>query len=154
LQEDRDRLRNPQRRLPPIRLDDGTTLAADGRYSLIILFVQQPLDGWAEYVGRVRAQQEEMTSWDARLIVMAAPETIHARDAVTDGRGEVAQFIARGGADRNAGVAAAVLVADQWGEIHHERCAGAVAALPAPAELVAWARYLGTRCAECEGEAL
>jgi hypothetical protein len=122
LQEDRDRLRNPQRRLPPIRLDDGTTLAADGRHSLIILFVRQPLDGWAEYVGRVRAQQEEMTSWDVRLIVMAAPgtvherdavpqqrreafmerpaapETIHAHDAVTDGRGEVAQFIARGGA--------------------------------------------------------
>jgi hypothetical protein len=87
-----------------------------------------------------------MTSWDARLIVTAAPETIHAHDAVTDGRGELAQFIARGGADRNAVVAAAVLVADQWGEIHHERYVGDVAALPAPVRRGAetgWPRLTG-----------
>jgi hypothetical protein len=43
-------------------------------------------------------------------------------------------------------VAAAVLIADQWGEIHHERCAADIAALSAAVRRGAetgWPRLTG-----------
>jgi hypothetical protein len=50
----------------------------------------------------------------------------------------------------------AALVADQWGEVAYVEAPddGLVTSLPAPEELVSWARYLSTRCPECEGEFL
>lgn len=56
--------------------------------------------------------------------------------------------------DRIAGVPCpGVVVADQWGEVAHVAHPARVEDLPAPEELVEWARYLEYRCPECEGEA-
>ena len=53
-----------------------------------------------------------------------------------------------------AGVsAAAVAVADRWGEIVYLADASGPARLPDPEDLLDWIRYLENRCPECEGEA-
>jgi hypothetical protein len=50
----------------------------------------------------------------------------------------------------------AALVADQWGEVAYVKTPddGLVTSLPATEDLLSWARYLSTRCPECEGEFL
>ena len=49
--------------------------------------------------------------------------------------------------------AAAVLIADRWGEIIHVATAADVTGLPAPEDLIAWLEHVAHRCPECEGEA-
>jgi hypothetical protein len=46
---------------------------------------------------------------------------------------------------------AAVIIADEWGEVHFMADAGAGHELPAAEELVAWIRFLAIQCPECEG---
>ena len=50
--------------------------------------------------------------------------------------------------------APAVIIADQYGEIHLAAPAGDAHHLPHPAEIVDWLRYLAIQCPECQGEAL
>ncbi|MGH9456388.1 MAG: hypothetical protein ACRD2J_01960 [Thermoanaerobaculia bacterium] len=47
----------------------------------------------------------------------------------------------------------AVVVADEWGEIHSRSPAGEAHDFPAPEALLEWLEYLAVRCPECEGEA-
>ncbi len=46
---------------------------------------------------------------------------------------------------------AAVVVTDEWGEVHYLADAGPGHELPGPEELVAWVRFLAIQCPECEG---
>ena len=45
---------------------------------------------------------------------------------------------------------AAIVVSDEWGEIHFAAEAGAEHELPRPEELVEWARFIAIQCPECE----
>jgi hypothetical protein len=47
----------------------------------------------------------------------------------------------------------ALVIADQWGEIHHVEEAGPDHRFPATGEVVDWVRYLAIQCPECQGEA-
>jgi peroxiredoxin len=56
--------------------------------------------------------------------------------------------------DQVPGVRApAALVVDRWGEILHAVSVADVSQLPSAEELLDWARYVQSRCPECEGEA-
>lgn len=46
-----------------------------------------------------------------------------------------------------------VVVADRWGEVAFVETAPRVAALPPPATLAEWLRFVDHACPECEGEA-
>ena len=50
--------------------------------------------------------------------------------------------------------APAVVIADQWGEVHETREAGGEHRFPTETEIEDWLRYLAIQCPECEGEAL
>lgn len=45
-----------------------------------------------------------------------------------------------------------VVVADRWGEVYYVQEADRAAALPPPAELVEWLRFVRNECPECQGE--
>ncbi|HKP74292.1 MAG TPA: hypothetical protein VJT67_02060, partial [Longimicrobiaceae bacterium] len=50
--------------------------------------------------------------------------------------------------------APAVVVADQWGEVHEVFEAGEEHRFPRPGEVETWVQYLAIECPECQGEAL
>lgn len=50
-----------------------------------------------------------------------------------------------------AGCGAAVVIADQWGEVYFAADAGAGHDLPVCEDIVAWVRFLAIQCPECEG---
>jgi hypothetical protein len=45
-----------------------------------------------------------------------------------------------------------VVVADRWGEVYYVQEADRAAALPPPAELIDWLRFVRDECPECQGE--
>ena len=45
-----------------------------------------------------------------------------------------------------------VVVADRWGEVYYVQGADRAAALPPPAELIDWLRFVRNECPECQGE--
>jgi hypothetical protein len=49
---------------------------------------------------------------------------------------------------------AAVLIADQWGELRYVSPDGGGHSFPTPEEVTGWLRFLSIQCPECEGEAL
>jgi hypothetical protein len=46
---------------------------------------------------------------------------------------------------------AALVVTDEWGEVHFVADAGAGHELPSGEEIVTWIRFLAIQCPECEG---
>jgi hypothetical protein len=81
----------------------------------------------AKYVAQIVAQMSELTSDDTVCVIT--------RDGVS-------------------GVTSpGVVIADQWGEIHHVCCGTRIDDLPSPYDLVEWLRYVRNQCPECQGEA-
>ena len=92
----------------------------------------------------------ELREWDAHVVAIApgaiaSPADLPFPVAVDQER----RFAARTGID-----GAAVVIADQWGEVAHVARAGAGHELPDAGEIVEWVRFLAIQCPECEGEAL
>ena len=151
---DRDQLTNPERRLPDIRLPRGSdgenrALRPAPRSSRVIFLAHgHGCAQCAAYARSLAVAEADLSEWDARLLVIsrdpmeAGPEVETLLD--TDGRVERALSLRP----------PAVLVVDEWGQVHHTSASDDSHSLPGAAELVSWARYLAIQCPECQGEAL
>lgn len=98
---------------------------------------------------RVASAAREIAEWGGRLTVV-----------VPDGRANAATFaetttdaleIVRAEKDAFGSGHAALIVTDEWGEVHFVADAGAGHELPPAEELVAWVKFLAIQCPECEG---
>lgn len=146
-------------RLPAIQLPELTGagpigLQSAGRVATVAVTVHGCCARCADYIHALRAHEQDVRDWDGRVLVIIAD------DAEPDGSAYPATGAFRTVLDvdarlRRAGATTpAVLIADQWGEIHAVEPAGAEHDFIAPEEVVSWLRYLAIQCPECQGEAL
>ena len=169
---DRSGLTNPHERLPDIELpaasgDVTTRVRSTGRTSRVLLLLHgAECEACRAYLARLAEHRMELDGWDARpLVVVPSVPDPTTSETEADGEGEgdpalrspsFAVAVDSGGrlASALAVSLPALVVADQWGEIHDVEEAGNEHRFLAPDEVVAWARYLAVQCPECEGEAL
>lgn len=158
----RAELTNPQRRLPDLSLasvPEGVLqpVRPRGRRAPVVVLVHG--SGCAPcraYLDLLAAANASLQEWDGcvRVVLPGSVEAtrpLHAERQLPFAMlADPEQRLAR--ACRVA--PPAVVIADQWGEIHSCTSAGPEHEWPAPAEVVEWLRYLAIQCPECEGEAL
>jgi hypothetical protein len=148
----RSDLLNPARRLPDITLPDareGTPvrLRPTGDRSVLIVMIHPECPDCAGWVEKLAEQKEEIGSWkgDVRLVANQGGRRSYPFQALLDSEDQLARAL---------GLAApAVIIADQWGEIHEAEEAGEDHRFLPTESLVEWVRHLATSCPECEGEA-
>jgi hypothetical protein len=143
--------RLPDLALPTVGGASTVPLKPGGRRNPILVAVHGGGCGeCGAYLHHLAEAAAELSEWDAHAVVIVPDAAAPAPDlpfpVVLDAE---RRFAARTGLK-----GAAVVIADQWGEVAHVADAGAGHALPAAPELVEWVRYLAMRCPECEGEAL
>jgi len=152
----RDELVQPQRRLPDLALTSasgaGYRLQGGGRRSPVLVLVHAgPCAACDGYVHRLGAAAAALGEWDGEVLVISPAG---AGEPLPD-----ASFpLLHDSEDRVAAALGvrppAVVIADQWGEVHDVREAGDEHRFPAEAEIESWLRYLAIQCPECQGEAL
>lgn len=92
---------------------------------LVLVGGPEPSSAADAYLERLRARMADLTAHDTTCVVT--------RDVI-------------------AGLPSpGVLIADRWGEIQHVQQADSAAALPPPAALIEWLRYVQMQCPECQG---
>lgn len=102
-----------------------------------------------DYVGGLIADGAAVHDWAARISVVvpdAMPEAAAMHTAL-DGRVQVF-------ADPQGELALGeplLVIADEWGEVYFAKSFDADHALPDPAEVAEWARFIVIQCPECEG---
>jgi hypothetical protein len=103
-------------------------------------------------VRELEAEAESLREWDARvLVVLATPPEAAARfpagkfTVLSDAEGRLAAALSIR--------PPALVLADQWGEVHARQEAGEEHAFLTLDEIVSWLRYLAIQCPECQGEA-
>ena len=155
----RTSLTNPAKRLPAMMLESssGTEVSLEiprRRSGVVVLIHGGACAICRAYVLGLLARAAEIAEWDGQLLVVQDGESADLQ------LGEDAAEGARVYIDRERilqlriGLAApAVLVADQWREIHLMESAGAEHGFVAIDEILAWLRYLAVQCPECQGEA-
>lgn len=152
---------NPPRRLPELSLPRessgaATPISAAGRDASIVVFVHGiECEPCARYLRLLAAEKEAIREWDAKVVAVRVGEAVGANGV------EAAAFEFPILADPAGTLAAsltlevpAIVIADQWGEIHAAEVAGADHDFIAPAEVAEWAKFLAIQCPECQGEAL
>lgn len=156
---DRGELINPQRRLPDLALPlspggEPRPLRPPGRRSPVLVLVHGAgCAACGEFVARLGAESRSIEEWDGRPLVIAPEDLARAGDLRTRTSLPVLADPERR-LDRALSVGPpAVVVADQWGQVHDLHEAGEDHRFPEPDAIVAWLRYLAIRCPECEGEA-
>ena len=143
----------PSKRLPELSLPalaDGrpVRLRPPGRRSpLLVLVHPGECDACAAFVAEVAAAGERLRDWDGYPIVVR-------QDGAGTGTGGLPGLL---DAERRLPAALgvtlpAVVVADQWGEMHHRYEAGDEHRFPLVDELVEWQRFLAIQCPECQAE--
>ncbi len=143
----RSDLINPGRTLPDISLPDATgaprRLRASGDRSVLLILVHDGCEECEGWVAGLGGQRGEIETWKGKAtIVSTAAGGGDPFPRLVDAEGRLASSV---------GVTApAVVIADQWGEIHE--AAEGHAFLPIEST-VEWIRSLATQCPECEGEA-
>ena len=157
----RSELANPRRRLPDIQLPliDGETptqVRARGRKAPVLLLLHSAGCRDCEtYVQRLAARQADILEWDGRVL-MVVPDRTEA-EGILGTTADVPFAVAIDTEQRLAVALSvqipAIVIADQWGEIHQVEEAGADHHFPATQEVVDWVRYLAIQCPECQGEA-
>ena len=155
-----DRLIEPGERLPALPLQDSVhrrplRLADDGRFSAAMVVLHgRECAACTEYAATLARGHTDLAGWDCRLWVVV---TDHSPDATSAPWPHLEDAVV-------AAAAAAVLhqhripvpgvvMMDPWHEVAAVMAAGTAHAFPPVAELLDWARYLATKCPECEGEA-
>ncbi|HEX5724143.1 MAG TPA: redoxin domain-containing protein [Longimicrobiaceae bacterium] len=150
----------PGERIPDLSFEDGsgclTSLRAKGRQGVVVVLTHGPgCDACQRYLAELAAADAEHREWDGRVIAL-----VPARTGRTGAAPAAAlPFPVLADPERRTWAAlgiegAAVVIADQWGEVHEVSCAGAGHALPSAEDITQWLRFLAIRCPECEGEAL
>jgi peroxiredoxin len=150
------------RRLPDVKLASApggspTPLRPPGRVSPVLVLVDgAECEACRAWLGRLAAASADIGEWDGRVVVVvpASPD-----QAIRIADDAAKHFTVLTDPDRavaaRLGISApALVIADQYGEIHHAASAGAPHAFPEPADVVDWLRYLAIQCPECQGEAL
>jgi hypothetical protein len=156
----RDELVNPTRRLPDLRLAGGpggapTPVRARGRRSPVLVLVHpSPCADCAKFVAELETSGESLLEWDGHPVVVAPEPWDDARDTWKSGGLPLLADPEERLAAALGVRAPAVLVADQWGEVHEAREAGEEHHFPTIGEIVSTLSYLAVRCPECQGEAL
>lgn len=156
---DRGELINPQRRLPDLALPqvpggEPCRLRPPGRRSPVLVLVDGAgCAACSEFVARLEAEIRSIEEWDGRPLVIAPQDLARAGDLRTR-----TSLPVLADPDRRLGTALsvgppAVLVADQWGQVHEIHEAGEDHRFPEPDAVVACLRYLAIQCPECQGEA-
>jgi len=144
----------PRRRLPDVALPllaggGDVPLRAHRRASVLFLLDGIPGEREGEYLRQLADAEPALRDWDGRVLVVVAGDGAAVRAAL-----EAQQLPLPVLADPEravlraaAVVAPALVVADQWGEVH-------VATQPGPgerwlpvAEVEQWLRFLAVRCA-------
>lgn len=146
-------------RLPDLRFPSapaGTPVPlvpAGGRLVPIVVAVHgAECDECRNFVRALALADAEIREWDGR-VVLVVPGDVDQAARFAGGPFPVLADEDRKLWTRLGFEGAAVFVADPWGEVRHRHVAGADHALPSPAELVDWARFVAIQCPECEGEA-
>jgi peroxiredoxin len=150
------------RRLPDVKLPSApggspTPLRPPGRVSPVLVLVDDgECDACRAWLHRLAAASAEIGEWDGRVIVVVPAPSDRAMRIAGDAAKSFTLL-----ADPDGALAArlgistpALVIADQYGEIHHAAPAGDAHDLPDPAEVFDWLRYLAIQCPECQGEAL
>lgn len=147
----RDELVNPRRRLPELSLatPSGETvrLRGGGRRSPVLVLVHVgPCAACDAFLRALAAASDALREWDGNVRVIAPAPAESPFPLLVDTEGRVASAL---------GVRApAVVIADQWGEVHEAHEAGDEHRFPTVTEIEDWLRYLAIQCPECQGEAL
>jgi len=150
------------RRLPEVKLASApgglpAPLRPSGRVSPVLVLVDgAECDACRAWLRRLAAASAEIAEWDGRVIVVVPASPDQAVRIAADAAKHFTLL-----ADPDHALAArlgisppALVIADQYGEIHHAATAGDAHALPEPADIGDWLRYLAIQCPECQGEAL
>jgi len=157
---DRTHLINPERRLPILALPSwphGTSLPVQpaGRGSTTIVMMHSVECGaCGAFVRQLERELSALEEWDCTVsVIFPSPPT------EVEGRGLPAGIRYRVDEDQRLAKQLdleppAVLVVDQWRQIHFAEECGADHRFLSPPELLSWAQYLAVQCPECEGEAL
>lgn len=154
--EPRDHLIHPSRRLPDLGLAmaDGAArpLRPGGRRSpVLVLLHSAECPACAEFVARLGAAADMLREWDGEVRVITPSGAAETQPPppfplLLDPERRVAAAL---------GITPpAVVIADQWGEVHDVREAGDEHRFPTVDEIESWLRYLAIQCPECQGEAL
>lgn len=150
----------PGDRLPDLSFEDAsgraTPLRASGRQGAVVVLVHgSECDACGRYLAALAAADAQHREWDGRVVAVV-PGAAAGTDALNaaplpfpvladpEGRAWAALGIE----------GSAVVIADQWGEVHEVARGGAGHDLPDADAITEWLRYLAIRCPECEGEAL
>ncbi|MCA1734322.1 MAG: redoxin domain-containing protein [Acidobacteria bacterium] len=149
----RSNLLNPPRRLPDITLQDvrertPVRLRPAGDRSALIVMIHPECPDCTGWVEKLAEQKDELRTWkgDVKLVGRnrAAEHTFPFR-LLLDSENRLAAAVGL--------EAPAVVIADQWGEIHEAAEAGEEHRFLPIESAVEWIRHLATSCPECEGEA-
>jgi peroxiredoxin len=150
----RDELVNPGRRLPDLALASATgavhRLRGGGRRSPVLVLVHAGRCAVCDaFVRGLAAAAAALRAWDGEVLVIAPagePARASGFPLLHDPEARVASAL---------GVRApAVVIADQWGEVHEAREAGDEHRFPTEVEIEQSLQYLAIQCPECQGEAL
>lgn len=149
-------------RLPPLTLPSATdghpaALRPSGRDARLLVFLRsaEGTEGH-DYLRGLAAANTTLRRWDARPTAVVPAHLEAAARLVHDLRPPFPVLAdVDGAARRRCGVdegAAALFIADRWGEVYHSVLAPSESALPAPPPdgmIMQWLRYLATQCPEC-----
>ncbi len=155
--EARTELTRPSRRIPDFALAtrSGTPrrLRAGGRRSPVLVLVHPgACAACAAFIAQLDAASAALGEWDGDVLVITPDELPAGDDAATaipvlsDPEQRLAASLVI--------APPAVVIADQWGEVHESTEAGDEHRFPAADEIEGWLRYLAIQCPECQGEAL
>ena len=147
-----DRARLPDLSLPAIGCGPGAPLRARRQGTVLVLLARPLAQRDLEYARELAAHERELREWDGRALVVL--EGAESAPASTGAALEALQLPIPIVADAGSRVAAAagvvapaVVVADQWGEVHAAAPASGGAGWLPLDEIVAWLKYMSIRCA-------
>ena len=135
----------------------ATSLRVRGRFGAVVVLVHDAAcEACKRYLAELAAADAQHREWDGRVVALVPAEP----EQVAEYRTEAGlPYSVLPDPKRRAwavlGLAgAAVLIADQWGELRYVSPGGAGHSFPAAEEVTEWLRFLAIQCPECEGEAL
>lgn len=132
-------------------------LRRSGREGIVLLILHASgcaaCDGYLRDLARI---QDDVRDWDGRVVVVRTGTPLaHENGTESDPEhGFVTAADPEGILRQRLRVdIPAILIADQWGELHAVEMAGPEHEFLDPGEVVDWLRFIAIQCPECQGEA-